>query len=139
MRSLPSAVSRRRLQSAQNGSETGLTKPISPRPSAKRKTRAVADGSRGSSSSGMDRLDHRAQLLAGEDRVRGPGVVGVERHELDEADLEGGRAGELAEALDLLLGEAAHRHRVHLDRPHLRMGGDRVEARAAPAAARRGG
>jgi molybdopterin-guanine dinucleotide biosynthesis protein A len=52
VRSLPSAVRRMRLQSAQNGSETGLMKPISPLPSAKRKTRAVACGSRGSSSSG---------------------------------------------------------------------------------------
>ena len=52
VRSLPSAVSRTRLQSEQNGSETGLMKPISPWPSAKANTRAVADGSRGSSSSG---------------------------------------------------------------------------------------
>ena len=41
-----------RLQSPQNGSETGLMKPIRPRPSAKRYTRAVALGSRGSGSSG---------------------------------------------------------------------------------------
>src|SRR4051794_21302208 len=56
VRSLPSAVRRTRLQSAQNGSDTGLMKPISPSPSAKRKTRAVAEGSRGSSSSGCTAL-----------------------------------------------------------------------------------
>ena len=36
MRSLPSEVIRMRLQSAQNGSDTGFTNPISPAPSAKR-------------------------------------------------------------------------------------------------------
>ena len=36
VRSLPSAVRRMRSQSPQNGSETGLMKPIFPRPSAKR-------------------------------------------------------------------------------------------------------
>ena len=41
-----------RSQSPQNGSETGLMNPMRPRPSAKRKTRAVAWGSRGSGSSG---------------------------------------------------------------------------------------
>ena len=40
-----------RLQSAQKGSETGLMKPISPPPQRKRKTLAVACGSRGTSSS----------------------------------------------------------------------------------------
>ena len=41
-----------RLQSEQKGSDTGLMKPISPWPSAKRNTRAVAEGSRWTSSSG---------------------------------------------------------------------------------------
>jgi hypothetical protein len=36
VRSLPSAVSRIRLQSPQNGSLTGLMKPMRPWPSAKR-------------------------------------------------------------------------------------------------------
>ena len=52
VRSLPSAVSRMRLQSPQNGSDTGLMKPISPLPSANRYTRAVECGSRGCGSSG---------------------------------------------------------------------------------------
>src|SRR4026207_2550250 len=39
VRSSPSAVSRIRSQLEQNGSETGLTKPISPAPAAKRKGR----------------------------------------------------------------------------------------------------
>jgi hypothetical protein len=47
------AVRRMRSQSPQNGSETGLMKPIFPLPSAKRQTRAVALGSRGTSSSGQ--------------------------------------------------------------------------------------
>ena len=38
-----------------------------------------------------------------------------------------GRAGELGERERLLLGEAAHRDRVDLDRPHLGMAGDRLE------------
>jgi hypothetical protein len=53
VRSLPSAVRRIRSQSPQNGSDTGLMKPIFPLPSAKRHTRAVALGSRGTSSSGQ--------------------------------------------------------------------------------------
>ena len=62
----------------------------------------------------------RAQLLAGEDRVRRPGVVGVERHELDEADLEARSSGRTRQKRsDLVLGEAAHRHRVDLDRADL--------------------
>ena len=42
VRSLPSAVSRMRSQSEQNGSETGLMKPIRPAPSAKRQDAMAA-------------------------------------------------------------------------------------------------
>jgi hypothetical protein len=55
-------------------------------------------------------------------------VVAVERHELDEADLEARRAGELRERDRLLLGEVAQRHRVDLDRPHALVAGDRLQA-----------
>jgi hypothetical protein len=55
-------------------------------------------------------------------------VVAVQRHELDEAHLVGGRAGELGERDRLLLREVAERDRVHLDRPHLRERADRLEA-----------
>src|SRR5213596_1130085 len=53
VRSCPSAVSLIRSHVEQNGSETGLTNPISPAPSAKRKRRAVDEGFAGSSSSGQ--------------------------------------------------------------------------------------
>ena len=43
-------------------------------------------------------------------------MVGVERHELDEADLVRGRARELGERDHLVLGEPADRDRVDLDR-----------------------
>ena len=46
-------------------------------------------------------------------------MVGVERHELDEADLVGGVPGEPRERQHLLLGEAAHRDGVDLDRVRL--------------------
>ncbi len=53
MRSFPSAVRRIRLQSEQNGWETGSMKPSRPgAPSANRYVRAVALGSRSSSTSG---------------------------------------------------------------------------------------
>jgi hypothetical protein len=42
-----------RSQLEQKGSETGLTKPISPAPSANRNLRAVDDGLAGISSSGQ--------------------------------------------------------------------------------------
>ena len=62
----------------------------------------------------------RADLLAGQDAVRRPGVVGVERHELDEAHLVGLAPGKLGEREHLVLGEAAHRDAVDLDRAELR-------------------
>src|SRR5262249_55793212 len=65
----------------------------------------------------VPRLDDLPNLGAGQDRVRRPGAVRVQRHELDETDLIVGRARELAEAQHLVLGEVPHRNRVHLDRP----------------------
>ena len=55
VRSSPSAVSRIRLQSPQNGSVTGEMKPISPRPSAKRQRREVPWRSRPTGSSAYSR------------------------------------------------------------------------------------
>src|SRR5918992_1980195 len=75
----------------------------------------------------MDRVDDRPQLIAAQDRVRRPGVVSVERHELDEADLEGGPPGEVGEAQRLVLAEPPHRYGIHLDRSHLGEAGDRLE------------
>ena len=54
-------------------------------------------------------------------------MVCVERHELDEAHLVGVFAGEARERQDLVLGEAAHRHGVDLDRMGLRELRERVE------------
>src|SRR5207245_816942 len=62
VRSCPSAVRRIRLQLEQNGSETGLTKPISPLPSAKRNRRAVDDGFAGTSTSGPYRSSIRVRI-----------------------------------------------------------------------------
>ena len=69
VRSLPSAVSRIRLQSAQNGSETGLMKPISPRAVGE------AEHARGRVRLArqllerVDAVDDRADLLAGQHLV----------------------------------------------------------------------
>ena len=76
----------------------------------------------------VNRLDQLADLGAGEDGVGCPGAVGVQGHELDEADLEVGRAREVAEAEDLVLGEVAHRDRVDFDRADLGVARDRLEA-----------
>ena len=73
-------------------------------------------------------MDRRADLLAAEHVVRGPGVVGIERHELDEADLVGVLTGELRERDDLGLGEAPHGDRVDLDRVRLRERREHLEA-----------
>src|ERR671933_972847 len=80
---------------------------------------------------GLERIhggDRRADLLAGEDAVGRPAVVGVERHELDEADLVRVLARELGERERLLLGEPAHRDRVALDRVRLGMLREDLEA-----------
>src|SRR6266536_2983210 len=55
VRSWPSAVSRIRSQLEQKGSETGLTNPISPTPSANVNRRAVDEGFASSSTSGPNR------------------------------------------------------------------------------------
>ena len=67
-------------------------------------------------------------LVAGEHLVGGPGVVGVERHELDEADLVGGAPRELGERQRLLLGEVAQCDRVDLDRVRLRERAQHLQA-----------
>src|SRR5256714_330968 len=54
VRSLPSAVRRTRLQSAQNGSGTGVVKAVSPLPSGERDTRGGADRSPRRSPHGWD-------------------------------------------------------------------------------------
>ena len=61
-----------------------------------------------------------------------PRVVGVERHELDEAHLVRMLAREPRERQHLVLGEAAHRDGVDLDRVGLRERGERLEAREHP-------
>ena len=138
VRSLPSAVRRMRLQSAQNGSETGLMKPISPRPSRKRQTlRGRVRARAATGSSGWTAVDHRADLGAGQHAVLRPGVVGVERHELDEAHLVGLAPRQLRERQHLVLGEAAHRDAVDLDRAELRDSARAPRAPRAPAAASR--
>src|SRR5918999_1886890 len=73
-------------------------------------------------------VDDRSDLLARQHLVLRPGVVAVEGHELDEAHLIARRACELRHRQRLLLGEAAQRHRVDLDRPDLGVGRDRLEA-----------
>src|SRR5579875_1040697 len=75
----------------------------------------------------VDRLDRGADLLAGEHLRGRPRPVGVERHELDEPHLVGGRARQAREGQDLLLGEAAHRDRVDVDRVRLGEGGEQLE------------
>ena len=95
-RSAPSAVTRRRLQVPQNGSETLEIKPISPIPSAKRNRSAGAvptgseSGSRGQTC--RDALEH---LATRDELVPVPLSLRVKRHELDEAhDAPGVRAKE---------------------------------------------
>src|SRR5215207_4285910 len=97
VRSWPSAVRRMRLQVAQNGSLTGLMKPISPTPSANR---------------------NRCEV---EDAFALPVAIGVQGHELDPADDVAGPAPPLGKLDDVVLAEAAYPERVHLDRPDARM------------------
>ena len=120
VRSCPSAVSRIRSQVEQKGSETGLTNPTSPLPSANPKRRAVDEAFDGSSTSGPCSASISvADLAAGQHLVLTPALVGVERHELDEADDVRLAAGERGEPRHLLLGEALDRDAVDLDRPQL--------------------
>ena len=105
----------------------GFTKPISPAPSAKRNRRAVEDAFAGISSSGQ-----RSSISA---RISSPvstwsarqRLVGVERHELDEADDVRLAARELGERGHLLLGEALDRDAVDLDRAQLGVALGRLE------------
>src|SRR3954468_5720638 len=83
----------------------------------------------------VDGADRRADLLATEHAVGRPAVVGVERHELDEAHLVRVLARELGERDRLLLGEPAHRDRVDLDR--VRLGVLREDLEAAQNARQR--
>ena len=66
-------------------------------------------------------LDQRSDLAAGEHLVLAPCLVRVERHELDEADDVRLAPGELGQGRHLLLGEAADRDAVDLDRAQLRI------------------
>ena len=77
-------------------------------------------------------LDQRADLAAGQHLVLAPGLVGVERHELDEADDVRLAAGELGERRHLFLREAADRDAVDLDRPQLRIALGLGQARKHP-------
>src|SRR6266540_3417005 len=64
-------------------------------------------------------FDERADLVTGQHLVFAPGLVGVERHELDEPDDVGLAPRELGERRDFLLGEAADSDAVDLDRAQL--------------------
>src|SRR6266566_6569422 len=64
-------------------------------------------------------LDQRPDLAAGQDVVAAPGLICVERHELDKADDVGLAARELGEGRHLLLGEPPDRDAVDLDRAKL--------------------
>ena len=108
-----------RSQLEQKGSETGLMNPSSPAPSAKRKRRGVDDGRGRELLQRPAALDDGADLGAGEDLIVAPCLVGVERHELDEAHDVGLAPRELGERGDLGLGEAADGDAVDLDRPQL--------------------
>ena len=76
----------------------------------------------------VDGVDGLADLRAGEDLLGLPGVVGVEGHELDEADLVGSAPGERGEWDQLVLGEAADGDGVDLDRVRLREAGEDLES-----------
>ena len=73
-------------------------------------------------------VDQPPHLGVGQHAVPGPRAVGVQRHELDEADLVRVLARELREAHDLVLGEVLQRHHVDLDRAQLRVPLRRREA-----------
>src|SRR5438128_8548191 len=60
----------------------------------------------------VDRLD---DVAAGDDAVHGPDAVGIEWHELDEADLIALATGEAGEVDDLVVVAAAHHDHVELD------------------------
>ena len=122
MRSWPSAVSRMRSQLEQNGSETGLTNPISPAAVGE----AEAPRRRGRLrrqllERAVTVFDDRADLRAAQDVVLAPRLVGVEWHELDEADDVRLAPRELGERRHLGLRESLDRDAVDLDRAELGM------------------
>ena len=114
-----SAVSRIRSQEEQNGSDIAVDEPDLARAVGK------AEPPCGRRRLGRDLherpalLDQRADLAARQHVVLAPALVGVERHELDEADDVGLPPGELGERRDLRLREAPHRDAVDLDRAQL--------------------
>jgi hypothetical protein len=80
----------------------------------------------------IDRLDRRANLRAREHLLGRPLLVGVERHELDEADLIRGLARHLGERQHLLLGEVPDRDGIDLDRVRLGERGQALETAHHP-------
>src|SRR5580704_18684627 len=60
----------------------------------------------------IDGVDRVADLGSGQHLILIPGVVGIEWHELDEANLVRGPASELGERDRLVLGEPSYRDRV---------------------------
>ena len=119
MRSFPSAVSRMRSQDRAEG----LGHRVDEADLAGAVGEPVPLGGRRRLRRDLDErpvlLDQSPDLAAREDVVLFPGLVGVERHELDEAHDVGLAAGQLGQRGHLLLGEAANRHAVDLDRPQL--------------------
>ncbi len=76
----------------------------------------------------MDHVDRGADLVAREHEARIPRVVGIQRHELDEAHLVRMLACELCERQHLRLGEVAHPDGVDLDRMRIGELRERLEA-----------
>ena len=106
-----------RLHVPQNGCETGLMKPISPTPSANVKRRDVLLASAGTGTSGMKSRSMIALIsVAAEHALALPVAVGVERHELDEADDVRLATGQLREGDDFVFRKVAHGDHVDLDR-----------------------
>ena len=128
MRSWPSAVSRTRSQSPQNGFVTlGMT-PTSPRPSVYSQRSAGAAPS-WCGLQGVERRDRVEDLVLRHHLVAGPRPGRVERHELDEPDRDLLLTTPGREVDDLVVVHASLEDHVHLDRiePGLLRGGDAVE------------
>ena len=106
------AVAAERL--GDGGDEADLALPVGEAPAARRAVALAADGLER-----IRRVDQPPISALGSTRSRVHVAVGVERHELDEADLVRVLAGELGEAHDLVLGEVLQRDDVDLDRAQL--------------------
>lgn len=110
LRIFPSAVMRKRSQFMQNGWLTLAMKPTRPMPSSK--TNSVAGRVRVLIGDRDQRHDLRREPLddfvSEQDFVALPGVVSVERHELDEPQFNARLTSKLPERDDLVLGHAAH-------------------------------